>query len=210
MITNYGELKTEIANFINRSDLTSEIPTFIQMAERRIFDDYRTRFLVSEVKQELVPPDEDTIYSEIPVPSDWLETKAVYYGSDPLDRVSHHNILAERVNQGTPRMFARLGDELLIAPLPQVSQTVTHWYWADYSGALVDDTDTNPVLTKFPSVYLYGSLLETATFISIGDQDAEEKLVVWGKMYDKHLQDAYERYKRGEKTGSRYRTGSTW
>ena len=34
MITNYGELKTEIANFISRADLTSEIPTFIQMAVR--------------------------------------------------------------------------------------------------------------------------------------------------------------------------------
>lgn len=42
-LTNYGELKTAIANWLDRSDLTSRIPEFIAMAEDRIGRDTRLR-----------------------------------------------------------------------------------------------------------------------------------------------------------------------
>ena len=34
-LTNFTELKTEIANFLNRDDLTNVIPTFIRLAEAK-------------------------------------------------------------------------------------------------------------------------------------------------------------------------------
>ena len=41
-ITTYSELKTSIADYLNRSDLTSIIPTFISLAEAQINRDVRT------------------------------------------------------------------------------------------------------------------------------------------------------------------------
>ena len=35
-ITNYTQLKSTIADFLARDDLTSQIPTFIQLAEGRM------------------------------------------------------------------------------------------------------------------------------------------------------------------------------
>ncbi len=42
-VDNYGELKTAIANWAERDDLTSRIPEFIALAEDRIALDLRVR-----------------------------------------------------------------------------------------------------------------------------------------------------------------------
>ena len=39
----YANLKTEIANYLNRSDLTSYLDTFIDLAESRLARDLRVR-----------------------------------------------------------------------------------------------------------------------------------------------------------------------
>ena len=40
-LTNYAELKSSIADFLNRDDLTSVIPTFISLAEAQFARDLR-------------------------------------------------------------------------------------------------------------------------------------------------------------------------
>ena len=40
-LTNYSELKSSIADFLNRDDLTSVIPTFISLAEAQFARDLR-------------------------------------------------------------------------------------------------------------------------------------------------------------------------
>ena len=35
-LTNYTELQAEVANFLNRDDLTAAIPTFIRLAEAKM------------------------------------------------------------------------------------------------------------------------------------------------------------------------------
>ena len=42
-ITNYTELKTAVANFLARSDLTDRIPEFISLAEGRLSRELETR-----------------------------------------------------------------------------------------------------------------------------------------------------------------------
>jgi len=42
-ITSYATLKTSIANFLARSDLDTQIPEFIQLAEARINRELETR-----------------------------------------------------------------------------------------------------------------------------------------------------------------------
>ena len=42
-ITTYSELKTAVANFLARSDLTTQIPDFITLAEARMSRELETR-----------------------------------------------------------------------------------------------------------------------------------------------------------------------
>lgn len=42
-ISTYAELKTAIANFLARTDLTEQIPNFIQLAEARLSRELETR-----------------------------------------------------------------------------------------------------------------------------------------------------------------------
>ena len=45
-ITNYTELKTAVANFLARSDLTDRIPEFISLAEGRLSRELESRYPV--------------------------------------------------------------------------------------------------------------------------------------------------------------------
>ena len=65
--TNYSDLKTEIANYLGRSDLTSQIPTFIRLAEERLARDLRTRHML-KVSQATMTADDSTVA----LPSDFL------------------------------------------------------------------------------------------------------------------------------------------
>ena len=42
-LNNYSDLKTTVANYLARSDLTSVIPDFIQLAEQRLRRELRIR-----------------------------------------------------------------------------------------------------------------------------------------------------------------------
>ncbi len=46
-LSTFSELKTEIANYVDRSDLTDQIPTFIKLAEARINRLLRVRIMES-------------------------------------------------------------------------------------------------------------------------------------------------------------------
>jgi len=43
VITDYASLQAEVAGWLARADLTSQIPTFIQLAEARFNRDVRVR-----------------------------------------------------------------------------------------------------------------------------------------------------------------------
>jgi hypothetical protein len=67
-ITNYGELKSAVGDFLNRSDLTSVIPTFIDFAEAEFNRILRIRQMVARAEAVI-----DARFSA--VPSDFLEAK---------------------------------------------------------------------------------------------------------------------------------------
>ena len=66
-ITTYSELKTAVANWLNRDDLTSNIPEFIALAEAAINDQVRHWRMEKRAETTL-----DAQF--IGPPSDWLET----------------------------------------------------------------------------------------------------------------------------------------
>ena len=67
-LSTFSELKTEIANYVDRSDLTDQIPTFINLAEARINRLVRVRIMESVKISSLVSG-----VKRYPLPSDYLQ-----------------------------------------------------------------------------------------------------------------------------------------
>ena len=159
-MTNYSGLKASIANWLNRTDLTSEIPDFISLAETRMAHEIRIPTIEKKV---LLTPNSEG-YSLIP--SDYLEVKDVFFNNKPLQRVSLTNIHTYSEASGTPTLFAREADKIKFFPTPTMSAsdtlTMIYYYGVD---PLSDSAPTNSLLQTAPELYLYGALVEAANFL---------------------------------------------
>ena len=184
-MTTLDGLKASIANWLNRTDLATEIPDFIELAENRIFHEVR------------VPTNEKTVLLTIntdgyaTLPSDFLEIKDVFWNYVPLDRISLSDIHSYVPASGKPTYFARETYRLKFFPTPTVvaSDELRMIYYYD-CGRLTSSEPTNVMLSLAPELYLYGALVEAANFLGsdsqkweIGYQQAYGRLV-------KHARDS--------------------
>ncbi|XHB99356.1 hypothetical protein ABWH97_13915 [Nitratireductor sp. ac15] len=159
-ITNYGELKTAIANWLARSDLTDQIPDFVTLATSDLNRNLRVRQM--EAVESLSPT--SGVYT---LPDDYLTFRSVALESNPrrtLELVSPEYMdrrYGDRAS-GFTQVFTVEGNTIRVAPTS--SSNLELRYYAAL-GALSDDADTNWLLTKEPSIYLYTSLIHSAPFI---------------------------------------------
>lgn len=166
--TNWTELKANIADWLDRTDLTTQIPEFIGYAERRF-------------NRELRHPDmEESSTASISaavvtLPTDFLAMKALYIdGAGRLTRLQQLGIeeLRWRFNSeetGTPQFFAlQSGSELVFAPSPTASVTYVLNYYQKIP-ALGSGQAANWLLTGWPDVYVAATLAEAMFFL----RDAE-------------------------------------
>jgi len=179
-ITNYGELKSAVGDFLNRSDLTSVIPTFIDFAEAEFNRVLRIRQMVARAEAVI-----DTRFSA--VPSDFIEAKdlVIVTGTPvtPLQFVTQQEMAQIRNEEltaaGKPLYFSVVGGQFEVCPTPDDEYTLEMSYFAKID-ALTDDTDTNWLLTDYPDLYLYTSLMHSAPYLK-----DDERLAVWAQLATK-------------------------
>lgn len=176
-ITTYAELKTAIANWLNRDDLTDRIPEFITMAEANLNRDLRHYKMVERVDATL-----DSRYVQLP--NNWVETLRFSITSTPtyrLELASLDDMLEFRENtsdtSGIPRYYAHVGESIEVYPTPDAERTMQLTYYEEIP-ALSDSNTYNWLLQDAPDVYLYGSLVHSAPFLL---DDA--RLGTWGNLY---------------------------
>ena len=78
-LSTFSELKTEIANYVDRSDLTDQIPTFIKLAEARINRLLRVRIMETVKIISLVSG-----VKRYPLPSDYLQLRTIQYDASTI------------------------------------------------------------------------------------------------------------------------------
>lgn len=175
MITDYSTLKTAIANWLARADLTSVIPEFIQLAESRI----NRSLFVRERMSEASGTSADGL---IPVPDDLdrVITLRVAYGSTMREI---HPVTAgqDRAEAGTPEGYVAIGDNFRLVGTDDSDYTLT--YFARIP-ALSDANSQNWLLAKEPGLYLYGALLEAAPYLRNDD-----RAVLWAQQYKAVIDD---------------------
>ena len=179
-LSNYGNLKTTIADWLNRDDLTSVIPDFVSLATAQVNRRVRHWRMVKRATA--------TVSSQfLTLPDDWLEGRNIQLSTDPVTAlqfasIQQLDVFRERYSStGKPIWFGIHGTYLEFVPVPDSSYTVEMTYYAKLAAMSVD-TDTNWLLTNFPDAYLYGSLLNAAPYL--GD---DERLLVWERLYEKVL-----------------------
>lgn len=176
MISTYAELKTAIADFVNRDDLTSIIPTFIALAEADIAR--KLRHWRMEVRSTATISGQ---FSE--VPSDWMETIRfrLTTRNAPLRLISQADLIQRRYATedatGTPQYYAHTGGQFEFFPTPDGNYDAELLYYGKPT-ALSDSNTSNWLLTQAPDVYLYGSLMHSAPYLQ---EDA--RTAVWAQLY---------------------------
>lgn len=177
MATTYEGLKTEIADYANRSDLASVVDTFIDQAESEM--QVKLKNLEFETEGTL------TVTAGLAtLPTGFLAARAVLWGDRPLTYVTPDRLNA--VNASSPSFvnyYTIVGASMKFADDGDGSVIVT--YSAKFT-PLSGAATSNAILAEFPSAYLYGSLKHCAVYLkdieaSIGYQtlfDEQMKLVV--------------------------------
>lgn len=184
-ITNYTTLKTAIADYLARSDLTSYLDNFIQNWEERFYRDAQNWASWMEAALSV------TITANVAaVPADYLGLKVCYVGSTsgPLERVSLTQLYARYPrgggSSGIPKFIARDASNFRFGP-EAVSGTLEGTYYAKPTVLRSDVDGVNWIMTNAPDLALYGALLEAEPFIK-----NDSRMQTWAQMYSSAL-DAY-------------------
>ncbi len=150
-IGTYAELKTAVANWLHRSDLTTQIPDFIALCEADVRRDLRVREMEDSTSVALTS-------TELALPTGFLEARQVTLDGIVVDYV-------------LPQQFTPISDDTTyqytVKGTNFVFQTTSGTVKVDfYKGftAFSANGDTNWLLTNHPDAYLFGSLAWACTY----------------------------------------------
>jgi len=178
-ITTYSGLQTTIANYLARTDLTSQIPDFIRLAETRLRRELRIRQMLKSATTLTTGGD-----ATVALPSDFLEVRDLIVVANPVRPISYMSPSvfsrnARVTESGYPIDYTILATEFKFAPIPDTAYTLEILYFA--APEFLSDTNTSNVyLAICPDLLLYGSLVEAEPYL-MNDQ----RIQLWAGMYQK-------------------------
>ncbi|MDB5439970.1 MAG: uncharacterized protein JWM33_2397 [Caulobacteraceae bacterium] len=181
-ITNYGELKAAVADWLIRTDLDQRIPDMVTLAIATLNKVLRSTRMVANA---------DIVIGggarKGACPTDMLEPIYVQVKSDedfPLAHVDIDRLIVLRQSQlraqGTPRFFAIVGQSIEVSATPASSTTLDMAYYQAIP-AFTNDASANWVLTYEPDILLYTTLLHAAPFLD------DEAKAVYGNLLTKQI-----------------------
>lgn len=178
-INSYAALKTQIAAYLDRNDLTAQIPNFIAMAESDLQADIADLPWLQERATATTAAGTATanttgIYSLIDA---WLD-------GEHISMVQPSGIPTTVTETGRPTLVCIDGvNALRFYPTPDAAYAVDVIYVPVISPSLAggapDDTATNWILQQHPGAYMYGALLHASAFIK-----DDNRLQLWQTGYD--------------------------
>ena len=175
VITSYATLQTAISDYLEREDLATFIPNFIQNCEGKLYRDVKLRDMETALNATVAS-------GVIAVPTRYLELKYAYVDQSPvrtLKVVSVQDIYEQYPvrDSATPIVMAREGSNFIFGPVPADNVVIKGLYYQYY--APLRTTDPNWYITNAPQVLLYGSLIEAEPFLR-----NDERIQLWRSYYD--------------------------
>ncbi|WP_444886706.1 phage adaptor protein [Microbulbifer sp. JMSA008] len=198
-ITNYSELKSAIAGWLEREDLALRIPEFVALAERKIFRRFRT------------PANERTVLedrradegAEWLLPTHFLECKRLIVNGVTLTRITDTDYYGRPPQTGQPRFFFRYANRLKVWPAPAEDYRWVLNYWTDME--LTDEYPQNTVLPVATDLYLFGALAEAEPYLM-----NDSRIAMWKAKFEEGLTELNDMAERAEMAGSASISGGAY
>jgi hypothetical protein len=179
---NYAELVAEIESYTENQFQTTDINTFIEQAEQRIYNSVQLPALRKNVTGSLTAGN-----SYLTAPNDWLATFSIAV----IDASGNYKYLLDKdvnfirssypspTSTGLPEYYALFDqNSFILGPTPDAYYTSElHYYY--YPESIVT-AGTTWLGNNFDSTLLYGSLLEAYTYMK-GEPDV---IAGYQKRYD--------------------------
>jgi hypothetical protein len=185
---NYTQLVDEIQSYTENTFQTTDIDTFIQQAEQRIYNSVQLPALRKNVTGNL------TLGNKyLATPSDWLSTfslavinannEYLYLLNKDVNFIRQSFPDTDAEFYGQPQYYAVFDNNtFIVGPTPDASYNAELHYF--YYPASIVTAGTSWIGDNFSSVLLYGSLLEAYTYLK-GEQDV---MAEYQKRYDDAMQ----------------------
>ena len=195
-ISTYAELKTAIAGWLDREDLTNIIPDFIALTESRQRRDFKIRRMETRVTASTVA---DTEYYSLP--DNYVAMRNIQLNTDPKTSLEYLTPeIMDRVRGGSstgkPKAYSIIGNNFQLRPIPDSVYEIEMLYYK-YFTPLSDSNTTNDMLTYHPDIYLYGALVEAEPYLQ-----NDKRLQTWASLYDRAKKDLIETNERDRHSGT--------
>lgn len=200
----YANLKTAIADWLDRSDLTDRIPDFIALAEARLNRELRIRPM--EVRSTLTLTAGQRYFA---LPGGYLQMRNIQLNTNPVTPLEY--ITPEMLDRlygsntsGKPKAYSLIGDEIQLAPIPDTDYTLEVAYYEKFT-PLSTDVTTNWLTENAPDVLLYGALVEAEPFIK-----NDERMPLWLNAYKEAIDKIQKADDRDRHSGSQMRVRNVY
>lgn len=180
-LTTYTELQASVADFLNRSDLTSVIPDFVTMAEADLNRTLRVREMSVRTQAPV-----STQYVQLP--GDFLGMRNIDLMTDPITPLTYKNLQnldIHRANDATgkPLYYSIMQNNIEFAPVPDSDYTIEIVYYQKIPALSTANDGVNWLLTDHPDAYLYGTLMHSAPYLQ-----ADERVGLWAGKYQQIIE----------------------
>lgn len=155
-LANYTDLKASMADWLDRTDLTTQIVDFIRMAEARMNRLLRVRQMQATLAETAL------VSGAMTLPTGFLEfeeLRAVTADPYTLQPKTIEWIRNKPADTGDPIYFAVTGTEVVCWP---TGGSITGSYYQEIPA--LSANATNWLLTSHPDIYLFAALEEAAIF----------------------------------------------
>ena len=202
-ISNYTELKTAVANWLDRDDLTDRIPEFIALAESRFNRLLRIRAMESKQTASTVAGQQN-----LALPSRFIQMRNLQINTSPVTPMQYvtpeiFDRLYGGSSNGTPKFYTIIANELQLGPTPDTVQTIEMLFYERFENLSATVT-TNWMITNAPDIYLYGAMLEAEPFIM-----NDPRVQLWATAFQQAIKDLQEQDNRDRHSGSALRVMNT-
>lgn len=180
-LATYSDLKTTVANYLARTDLTAQIPDFIRFAELRLRRELRIRQMLKSVTTTTTSGD-----PTVALPSDFLEIRDFFVSTNPIQPLTYSSPAifsrnTRSTQSGKPLDYTILANEFKLAPTPDSNYTLEMLYYS--APVFMDDTvSSNAFMANAPDALLYAALLEAEPYLM-----NDERINTWGSLYDRAI-----------------------
>ena len=185
----YDDLKQSVEDWLDRDDLTTRIPDFIQLAEEELENLLRTRAMI---KRSTATVDDRFLA----LPDDYLDMNRLQLNTSPVTKLTQvsPSVLSERFRvQGNGKpLFYCVHEEIEFNREPDKNYTAELVYFSKLQ-KLSDTVSSNDTLDQHPGIYLAGALKYAMEYLH--DDEGEAK---WSAKFLGRIEDANETFRRGQ------------